>query len=60
MIIFYNVKYCYVIRLKFGEKLLTSLTKLVLEEKSCIRSTTKESLPLYYLKFSAFVDVDII
>ena len=39
----YNVKLYYEIRLKFGDKFLTSLTKLVLEAKA---STIKENLLL--------------
>ena len=31
--IIYNVRHCYAIRLKFGDKFLTFLTKLVLEGK---------------------------
>ena len=42
MRIIYNVKYRYVILLKFGGKLLTFLTKLVLEGKASICSTAKE------------------
>ena len=59
MRIFYNLKHRYAIHLKFGYKFLTSLTKLVLEEKACICSTIKENLLLYCCKFSAFVDVVI-
>ena len=35
----YNVKHCYAIRMKVGDKLLTSLEKLVLEAKTSICST---------------------
>ena len=45
--IIYNVKNRYVIRLKFGDKLLTFLTKLVFEGKAIIYSTTNENLVLY-------------
>ena len=38
-----SVKYRYAIPLKFGEKLLTFLTKLVLEGKASICSTIKEN-----------------
>ena len=34
----YNVKHCYAIRLNFGDKLLSSLTKLVIEVKASICS----------------------
>ena len=34
----YNVKYRYTIRLKFGDKFLTFVTKLVLEAKTSICS----------------------
>ena len=60
MRVMYNVKRCYAIRLKFGDKFLTSLTKLVLEAKASIYSTIKENLLLYCRKFSAFVVVVII
>ena len=60
MRIFSNVKYCYVINLKFGVKFLTSLTKLVLGAKATTCSTIKENLLLYCRQFSAFVVVDII
>ena len=58
--IIYNVKHRYTIRLKFGDKFLTSLTKPVLEGKASICSTIKENLLLYCRKFSAFVVVVII
>ena len=56
----YNVRYRYAIRLKFGGKCLTFLTKLVLEKKVSICSIIKENLLLYCRKFSAFVVVGII
>ena len=59
MRVIYDVKYSYAILLKFGDKFLTSLTKLVLEAKASICSTIKENL-LLYCKFSAFVVVIII
>ena len=46
MRITYNVRHRYAIHLKFGEKLLTFLTKLVPEGKTNISSTTKENLLL--------------
>ena len=55
-----NVKHHYTIRLKFRDKILTFLTKLVLEAKTSICSTIKENLLLYCRKFSAFVAVVII
>ena len=58
--IIYDVKHRYAIRLRFGNKFLTSLTNLVLEAKASICSTIKENLLLYCRKFSAFADVVII
>ena len=55
----YIVKYRYTIRLKFRDKFLTSLIKLVLQAKASICSTIKKNLLLYCRKFSAFV-VDVI
>ena len=55
MRVMYNVKHCHAIRLKFGNKLLTFLSKLVLEAKAKIYSTIKENLLLYCRKSSAFV-----
>ena len=40
----YNVRHRYAICFKFGDKLLTFLTKLVLEVKASICSTIKENL----------------
>ena len=60
MRVIYDVKHHYAIRLKFGDKFLTPLTKLVLEAKASICSTVKENLLLYCSKFSAFVAVAII
>ena len=56
----YNVKHSYVIRLKFEDKFLTSLIKLMLEAESSICSTIKKKMLLYCRKFSAFVVVVII
>ena len=58
--IIYNVRHGYAIRLKFGGKLLTFLTKQVLEGKASICSTIKENLFLYCRLFSALVVVVII
>ena len=58
MRIIYNVTY--VIRLKFKDKSLTFLTKLVLEGKASICSTINENLLLYWRKFLAFIFVVII
>ena len=60
MKLIYNARYCYAIRLKFGEKFLTFLNKLVLEGKTRICPTIEENLLLYCRKFSAFVVVVII
>ena len=60
MRVFYNVKHRYEICLKFGDKFLTSVTKIVLEAKASICSTIKESPLLYCRKFSAFVAIVII
>ena len=46
MRIIYDVKHRYAIRLKFGDKFLTFLTKLVLKMKASICSTVKENLLL--------------
>ena len=51
MKIIYNVKHRCAIPWKFGGKFLTSQTKLVLEAKTSIGSTIKESLLLYSLKY---------
>ena len=58
--IIYNVKHCYAIHLKFVEKFLTSLSKLVLKVNTSICSTIRENLLLYCRTFSAFVIVVII
>ena len=47
MRVVYDVKHRYAIHLKFGDKSLTSLTKLELETKASLCSTVKESLILY-------------
>ena len=48
------------INLKFGEKFLTSQTKVLLKTKANIYSTIKDNLLLHCLEFSAFVVVFII
>ena len=60
MRIIYNAKRRYAIRLKFGDKFLTSPAKLVFEAKANICSSIKENLLLYCRKFMAFVVVVII
>ena len=52
--IIYNVKHLHVIRLKFGDRCLTFLSKLVLEGKASISSTVQENLVLYCRRFLAF------
>ena len=56
----YNVKHRYATRLKFEDKFLTSLTKLVLKTKFSICSIIKENLLLFCRKFSAFVAAVVI
>ena len=57
----YIVKHRYAIRLKFGGKFLTSLTKQGLEAKTSICcSTIKENLLFHCLEFLAFVVIVII
>ena len=60
MTVTYNVNHRYAIRLKFGNKFLTSLIELVREAKTSICSTIKDYLLLYCRKFSAVVVVVII
>ena len=60
MRIIYNLKHRYAIRLKFGDKFLISLAKLVLEEKASACSRIKENLLLYCRQFLAFAAVVII
>ena len=60
MRIIYKIRYRYAIRLKFGDKFLTFLAKLVLEGKASISSTIKENLLSYCRKFLAFVVAVII
>ena len=57
--IIYKVKHRYAIRLKFRDKFLSSLTKLVLEARLCSCSTLKEKLLLYCRTFLAIVIVVI-
>ena len=59
MIVIYNVKHRFAICLKFGDKFLASLSKLVFEAKARIYSTTEENLLLYCRKFSANIVVVI-
>ena len=60
MRVIYNIKHRYAIRFEFGDKSLSSLTKLVLEAKATNCSTIKENLFLHCRKFLAFVAVVII
>ena len=60
MRVMYNAKHRYGIRLKFGDKFLTSLTKSVLKAKASTYFTIEENLLLYYRKFPTFVVVVII
>ena len=60
MTITYSTKHRNAICLKFGYKVLTSLTKLVLQAKASICSTINENLILHCCKFLAFVVVVII
>ena len=55
-----NVKHRYVIRLKFGDKFITFLTRLALEGKASICSAIKDNLLLYCRNFLAFAVVVII
>ena len=59
MRIAYNLKHRHVIRLKFGDTFLTSLTMFPLEAKANVCSAIKEIVFLYY-KFLRFVIVAII
>ena len=60
MRMFDNIKHRGVIYLKFGDRFFTFLTMLGLESKGSISSTIKETLLLYFFKFSAFVVAVII
>ena len=53
--IIYNVKHCYTIRLKFGDRFLTSFINLATEVKVSIFPTIKENLLLYFPKLLAFI-----
>ena len=59
MRIIYNAKYLFTIHLKFGNKFLTSLIKLVLKAKASTFFTIKENALFYSRKFSACVAVVI-
>ena len=60
MRVIYNVKHRYAIRLKFGGKFLTFLTKLVLEAKTSICSTIRKIYFIVSQVFLAFVVIVII
>ena len=60
MRIIYNVQHHYTIRLKFGGKVLTSVTNLVLEVKTSICSSIEENLLSCFDKFPAFAIATII
>ena len=47
MRVIYNVKHCYVIHLKYGDKSLSFLTKLVVKAKASICSTIKANPHLF-------------
>ena len=55
-----NTKHRHAVGLKFDDKFLTSLSKLVLKAKVNICSTIKENLLLYCRKFSAIAVVIIV
>ena len=55
MRIIYDIEHLCAIRSKFGDKFLTSPTKLVLKAKASICFTIKEKLLLYFREISAFV-----
>ena len=52
MRIIYNVRHCHAIRLKFGNKFLTFVNKLVPEGKAYVYSIIKENQLSYCRKFS--------
>ena len=52
MRIIYSVRYRYAVHFKFGDKFLTSLTKLVFEAKGSISSTIKKSSFILFKVFS--------
>ena len=54
MKVFYNIKHCHSISLKFGGTFFTSLPVLGCEAKATICSAIRESLILSCHKFSAF------
>ena len=60
ILLLYNVKHRYAIRMKSAGKLLTCPSKLSLEKKARICSAIKENLLLYCRKFSVFFAVVII
>ena len=57
MIVTYNVKHSCAIRLKFGDKFLTSLTNLALEEKASISSTIKNIYFYIVVHFKHFLSL---
>ena len=60
MKIIYNAKQRYAIPLKYGDKCLTFLTRLVLQVKASICSIIKGNQLLFCLKFPEFAVVVII
>ena len=54
MTIFNKTKHCQAVCLKFGDRFIPFLNMLGVQAKASICTTTKENLPLYCRKLSAF------